>query len=275
MPNDTNLEPHRRPSWQRRWRCKTKREGYPGAQALTGTRELHYVFDDYSAGAKSNGSVPMGNGNLLYTVSHDSSSGKHTERSESYTSFNMPREFKYRNLDDTVKTPVGATSDRTLAFVYGPEHQRVKQTVTLTANAPTNMMGGTTWYLHGQNNALLFEKEIKANGVTENRHYLQAAGMTFAMVTTRSGAGVSSTASDPSKRSSQVRYFHHDHLGSMSVITNEAGQVVERLAYDPWGKRREANGLADKSDSLVGQTTDRGYTEHEHLGVCRAFQYSH
>ncbi|WP_396432896.1 hypothetical protein [Limnohabitans sp.] len=52
------------------------------------------------------------------------------------------------------------------------------------------MMGGTTWYLHGQNNALLFEKEIKANGVREYRHYLQAAGMTFALVTTRSGAGV-------------------------------------------------------------------------------------
>jgi RHS repeat-associated protein len=207
----------------------------------------------------------MGNGNLMYTVSHDSSSGKHTVRWESYTSFNMPREFKYGNIGVTATTPEGATSDRTLAFVYGPEHQRVKQTVTLTGNAPTNMMGGTTWYLHGQNNALLFEKELKANGVTENRHYLQAAGMTFALVTTRSGAGVSSTASDPSKRSSQVRYFHQDHLGSMSVITNEVGQVVERLAYDPWGKRREANGLADKSDSLVGQTTDRGYTEHEHL----------
>jgi hypothetical protein len=36
----------------------------------------------------------------------------------------------------------------------------------------------------------LFEKEIKANGVREYRHYLQAAGMTFALVTTRSGAGV-------------------------------------------------------------------------------------
>jgi RHS repeat-associated protein len=126
-------------------------------------------------------------------------------------------------------------------------------------------MGGTTWYLHGDNNALVFEKELKANGVTENRHYLQAAGITFALVTTRSGAGVSSTASDLSKRSAQVRYFHQDHLNSMAVITDEAGQVVERLAYDPWGKRRNANGLADKSDSLVGQTTDRGYTEHEHL----------
>ncbi len=126
-------------------------------------------------------------------------------------------------------------------------------------------MGGTTWYLDGENNALVFEKELKANGVTENRHYLQAAGMTFALVTTRSGAGVSSTASDPSKRSAQVRYFYKDHLNSMAVITDEAWQVVERLAYDPLGKRRNANGLADKNDSLVGQTTDRGYTEHEHL----------
>lgn len=40
-------------------------------------------------------------------------------------------------------------------------------------------MGTTTWYPHGDNNTLVFEKELKANGVTENRHYLQAAGMTF------------------------------------------------------------------------------------------------
>jgi hypothetical protein len=49
-----------------------------------------------------------------------------------------------------------------------------------------------------------------------------------------------------------VRYFHQDHLNSMAVITDEAGLVVARLAYDPWGKRRNANGLADKSDSIVG-----------------------
>ena len=57
--------------------------------------------------------------------------------------------------------------------------------VTLSNNAPTNLMGGTTWYLNGDNNNLLYEKEVKANGVTENRHYLQAAGMTFAMALSR------------------------------------------------------------------------------------------
>src|SRR5262245_886934 len=29
-----------------------------------------------------------------------------------------------------------------------------------------------------------------------------------------------------------LRYFHTDHLGSISVITNESGVVVERLSYD-------------------------------------------
>jgi RHS repeat-associated protein len=37
------------------------------------------------------------------------------------------------------------------------------------------------------------------------------------------------------------------------------------LSPFPWGKRRNINGLSDVTDSLVGQTTDRGFTMHEHL----------
>jgi hypothetical protein len=32
-----------------------------------------------------------------------------------------------------------------------------------------------------------------------------------------------------------TRYFHTDHLGSISVITDENGVVLERLSYDAWG----------------------------------------
>jgi hypothetical protein len=31
-----------------------------------------------------------------------------------------------------------------------------------------------------------------------------------------------------------TRYFHHDHFGSVAIITNETGAVVERLSYDAW-----------------------------------------
>jgi len=126
-------------------------------------------------------------------------------------------------------------------------------------------MGGTTWYLHGDNNSLLYEKEIKANGITEQRHYVQAAGMTFALAVVRTGPGVSSTAADRKMRPTQLEYFQQDSQGSIVAIADETGAVIERLAYDPWGKRRYANGLQDRADSLVGVNTDRGYTLHEHL----------
>jgi hypothetical protein len=37
------------------------------------------------------------------------------------------------------------------------------------------------------------------------------------------------------------------------AISNNAGTVVERLAYDPWDKRRQVNGTADTLDAITGQ----------------------
>jgi uncharacterized protein RhaS with RHS repeats len=56
-----------------------------------------------------------------------------------------------------------------------------------------------------------------------------------------------------------TRYFHTDHLGSVSVLTDENGNVVERLSFDAWGKRRFANGADDPSGSITSQST-RGFT---------------
>ncbi len=63
-----------------------------------------------------------------------------------------------------------------------------------------------------------------------------------------------------------TRYFHTDHLGSISVITDENGLVVERLSYDAWGKRRFANGADDPTGSITSETT-RGFTGQEELSV--------
>src|SRR5882757_10195095 len=63
-----------------------------------------------------------------------------------------------------------------------------------------------------------------------------------------------------------TRYFHTDHLGSVSVITDENGLVVERLSYDAWGKRRNPNGTDDTAGSITSQTT-RGFTGEEQLSV--------
>jgi RHS repeat-associated protein len=63
-----------------------------------------------------------------------------------------------------------------------------------------------------------------------------------------------------------TRYFHADQLGSISAITDENGNVVQYLSYDPWGKRRFANGTDDPTDSITSVTT-RGFTAQEELGV--------
>ncbi len=198
-------------------------DSYPGALPNTGKRALSYVFDDYRPDAKPVNGIPLGNGNLMYTVSHDAVSGKHSARFEAYTSFNMPREISYSNIDAALDptlaaavarqgaatgNPAGITSDRTLAFVYGPEHQRTKQTVTLSNNAPTTLNPGTTWYLNGEDGqSLTYEKEIKtitvngANGpvktqVTEHKHYLHVGGISVGMYIQREGpmVGAGSTA---------------------------------------------------------------------------------
>jgi hypothetical protein len=109
-----------------------------GTTALTGTRKLAFAFDDYLAGAKTANGTTLGNGNLMYTVSQDTANSKHTVRFETYTSFNMPKEIKYANIGAT-EAPTAAqvyakASDRTLSFVYGSEHQRIKQITTLTGN---------------------------------------------------------------------------------------------------------------------------------------------
>ena len=53
-----------------------------------------------------------------------------------------------------------------------------------------------------------------------------------------------------SNGTASTRYFHTDHLGSIAVITDETGVVVERLSYDAWGKRRFANGTDDPTGSI-------------------------
>jgi RHS repeat-associated protein len=137
--------------------------------------------------------------------------------------------------------------------------------------------------LNGEDSlGLSYEKELKTNvngtatsvGITEHKHYLQAGGITFAMFTMRHAttggtlavpALPTATATVPAIQPSTISYLHHDQLGSIVAITDQQGAVVERLAYDPWGKRRFVNGQPDKLDAITGQYIDRGFTMHEHL----------
>ena len=45
---------------------------------------------------------------------------------------------------------------------------------------------------------------------------------------------------DAPGRVDTVRYLHADHIGSIDVVTDASGAVVERLSFSPFGERRAA-----------------------------------
>jgi RHS repeat-associated protein len=140
-----------------------------------------------------------------------------------------------------------------LVYRYDSEHERVREVYTLNGAVQR-----TTYYLNpGSGAGLFYENETGVAG-TKRKHYLSFGGMTIGMVV---------CTADPctSTANTTTQYWHKDHLGSISVVTNSAGTPVERMAYEPFGKRRNSNGVTDPNGTLTPASTDRGYTGHEHM----------
>jgi RHS repeat-associated protein len=145
-------------------------------------------------------------------------------RSISYASYNKPSSI--------------TQGSGTLFFSHDVDHQRFKQV------APE----GITLYF----NAFGVHAELFSSAVTQWNDYLMIGGAMIGVRVLHSDESVS------------TRYFHTDNLGSIAVITDESGAVVERDSYDAWGKRRFPTGADDPSGSLTSQTT-RGFTGQEEL----------
>lgn len=66
---------------------------------------------------------------------------------------------------------------------------------------------------------------------------------------------------------STLYYPCTDHLGSIVALTDGTGTVVQRQAFDAWGRRRNPYTWAtdDRAVPSTGFEWLRGYTGHEHL----------
>jgi hypothetical protein len=105
-----------------------------------------------------------------------------------------------------------------VAFDHDPEHQRYAQT----------SLSGVTLYISGA--GVLAERFAGSGGTVRWTNYLIVGGRMI---------GIHVENSD---ETTLTRYFHHDHLGSIAVITSEAAAVVERLSYDAWDVGEEFAG---------------------------------
>lgn len=126
-------------------------------------------------------------------------------------------------------------SGNTLTVRYDIDRQRVKQTFNDGKDTRTKRYFTP-----------LYETETK-NGVTKKLHYLTSATGIFAIFVTQNGGG------------GTMYYTLKDHQGSLAATIH--GSAVERLSYDPWGRRRNTTNFGYDN---VNHTFDRGYTLHEH-----------
>jgi hypothetical protein len=111
----------------------------------------------------------------------------------------------------------------------------------------------TTLYINDPGSGIRVEKVLGSGGSVQWKEYLVAGGKLIGEHFTNI-AGPSVTTA--------TRYFVTDHLGSVAVITDETGAVVERLSYDAWGKHRAPSGADDPTGSITSQTA-KGFTGHE------------
>lgn len=101
--------------------------------------------------------------------------------------------------------------------------------------------GKTTLWQYSQGGQLMFSWDWAGAGQEKTHEYVHLAGSVVATIDHRW----------PDNAVLATRYQHTDALGSPIATTNESGQVVERLDYEPWG-------------AVIGKPTHAGigYTGH-------------
>jgi RHS repeat-associated protein len=173
------------------------------------------------------------------------------QRTQSWTDFNLPATLAYNG--------------RSVSFLYDERHQRIKETIT-TPGGQRQL-----WLVHPDNaGGLAFEREeTYSNGTlvrNESRHYISAMGAVVAVVKVLNAnvAGQMNTAATVPADASLTNYWHRDALGSIVAVTNGVGTVLERPAFDAWGRRLTNDRMPDFSSNGPAHG-DRGYTGHEHL----------
>ena len=147
-------------------------------------------------------------------------------------------------------------------FVYGADDNRVVQLV-----GEDGATSRTVYVGNGATGKSLYERTARG-AATEHVHFIYAGdahgGSAFAMkIVSSDGAG---------GLTSKERYYHTDHLGSVTATSDEQGRVIDAawggpdattMGYDAWGARRNPDGTAADPTSFNLQVGEREFTGHE------------
>jgi YD repeat-containing protein len=175
----------------------------------------------YGAGAAGPYAVTSANG-ISYT--YDANGRMITRGSDAITwySYDLPKKIE--------------KGTKTTEFWYGPDRGRIKQELRTSGG-----LDAVIRYV-----GTLFEFEDAPTDVY--RHYVHAGSRVVAMV---ERVGTTNTK----------HFLHRDAQGSVTQVTNAAGSVIQSLAYDAWGLRRNASDWSALGSPFAGtHELERGYT---------------
>ncbi|NOK35728.1 hypothetical protein HMI49_21245 [Corallococcus exercitus] len=195
-----------------------------GADAFTEQQDYRYG----EAGAGPNAMTGMGGEVFGYDsvgnqLSWAAPNGDY--RQVTYTSFNLPKDLE------------SAQAGR-LDFKYDAFQKRV---LKLRNN------GDSTLYVSG-----LYEKRQTA-GVVSHVFQIPGAGGPVAQVQWTAGSGGYNV---------ETLYLHGDHLGSIETVSNQAGGVVQRRKYQPFGAQANPANPTQRVLPTTGSIR-MGFTGHE------------
>ncbi|MDH0865432.1 RHS repeat-associated core domain-containing protein [Mitsuaria sp. GD03876] len=173
----------------------------------------------------------------------------------------LGRRYGWTSFDQaaTIDRLSGGAAVQRTAFAFGPDRQRLRQTISPMSGGVPGAPTLTIHYASG------LEKEVD---VAANRTIIRAYMPWGLGYLEERLTGTAVTPGDQSMRAQ--RYFLNDHLGSLVAVADESGNLLNRLSYDPWGRRRGADGLDDPAGAsgfgALKNTQDHtGYTGQEQL----------
>ena len=194
----------------------------------------------------------------------------------SWTSFNQPLTLPI--AASAASSSSGSAANAMIQLRYGADQERRVELLPVDVNV-TGANQTALRYVLNSGSALFFEEDVRADGSKEQRAYFAAPTGVIAVHTTNTDANGTPAIPSGAQANSQnlnstsnaagalqpspytLTYWVKDRLGSVTVTTDERGQIKERLRFDPWGKPMMSLGGV----SSRNRTGDRGFTEHEHL----------
>jgi RHS repeat-associated protein len=212
-----------------------------------------YAYTGCMAGPRTAGphAVCTVNGGARFNYDANGNMLDGNGRSVAYNSANRPTRIS-RNGGAAV-----------VEFAYGADGHRVLQSASAGGTVARTVYVGL-----GDAGRSLYERTTRGTSV-EHVQFIYAGGShdghAFALRVTTETSGTPSPAA--------MKYYHRDHLGSVTAMSDEVGHVVGPetgggaaagvLGYDPWGARRSPDGQPADPASFQQQVGHREFTGHE------------